>query len=292
MLGDGYTKGETRKFLADAQRLTDALFEVDPFKSRRGAFNVRAVLATSPASGVTRPRAGEFNRTPLSAQYNIFDSERYVLTYDNRALRDIAAAVPYDFIEILVNESQYGGGGIYNFQATTAVDSGFADYLFIHEFGHHFAALADEYYTSPVSYETGGEQKTEPWEPNVTALLDPEKLKWAHLVDAGTALPTVWPKEAFEKQSREFQARRAQLRARNAPEEELEALFREEQAFMTKLLGEHENSGAIGAFEGAGYEATGLYRSEMDCIMFTRDEVGFCRVCSDAIETVIDQYAN
>ncbi len=291
LLGDGYTDGETRKFLSDAQRLSDALFEVEPFRSRRGEFNVRAVLAPAQVSGVTRPRAGEFNRTPLSAQYNIFDSERYVLTYDNRALRNVAAAAPYDFIEILVNESQYGGGGIYNFQATTAVDSGFADYLFIHEFGHHFAALGDEYYTSPVSYETGAEQKQEPWEPNVTALHDPAKLKWAHLVEADTALPTSWPKETFEKHSREFQARRAELRKRNAPEEELEALFREEQAFMTKLLGEHENAGKVGAFEGAGYEATGLYRPEMDCIMFTRDEVGFCRVCSEAIERVIDQYS-
>jgi hypothetical protein len=81
---------------------------------------------------------------------------------------------PYEFIEILANEQQYGGGGIFNDQATTAVDTGFAEYVFVHEFGHHFAGLADEYYTSDVAYETGASDLPEPWEPNVTAPQGPE----------------------------------------------------------------------------------------------------------------------
>ena len=99
----------------------------------------------SAESGVNRPNAGVFRRTPVSAEYNIFDSERYVLTLDNRALRDVAATAPYEFVEILVNEQTYGGGGIFNDHATASVDSAFSDYVFVHEFGHHFAALADEY---------------------------------------------------------------------------------------------------------------------------------------------------
>ncbi|NIR42916.1 MAG: peptidase M64, partial [Gemmatimonadetes bacterium] len=87
-----------------------------------------------------------YRRNPVATRYSIFDSERYVLTYDNRTLRDVLSAAPYDFVAILVNEAQYGGGGIYNFQATSAVDSEFSDYVFVHEFGHHFAGLADEYY--------------------------------------------------------------------------------------------------------------------------------------------------
>ena len=98
-----------------------------------------------------------------------------MLTLDNRALRDAASAAPYEFIEILVNDKTYGGGGIFNDQATASVDSAFSPYVFVHEFGHHFAALADEYYTSDVAYETGAAEKPEPWEPNVTALHDPAR---------------------------------------------------------------------------------------------------------------------
>ena len=194
-----------------------------------------------------------------------------MLTLDNRALRDAAAAAPYEFIEILVNERTYGGGGIFNDHATASVDSAFSDYVFVHEFGHHFAALADEYYTSDVAYETGAAAKQEPWEPNVTALRDPAALKWRDLVTAGTPLPTPWPKEAFEEHSRGIQERRRAIRKRNGPEEEMDALFREQRAFEEKLLGTAQHAGAVGAFEGASYEARGLYRPQADCIMFTRD---------------------
>ena len=154
VIGEGYTAAEMAKFHADVQRLLPALFAEEPFKGRRSDFNVRALDLPSAESGVNRPNAGAFHRTPLSTEYNIFDSERYVLTLDNRALRDAASAAPYEFIEILVNEKTYGGGGIFNAQATASVDSAFSPYVFVHEFGHHFAALADEHYTSDVAYAT------------------------------------------------------------------------------------------------------------------------------------------
>ncbi|MBZ0112218.1 MAG: IgA Peptidase M64, partial [Thermoanaerobaculia bacterium] len=167
LLPEGYTAEEMDKFHADAKRLVAALFKWDPFKSRKGDFNVWAIDLPTAESGGNRPRAKHFRRTALSASYNTFDSERYVLTYDNRALRDIASGAPYEFLEILVNDAQYGGGGIFNNQATTSVDTGFAEYVFVHEFGHHFAGLGDEYYTSPVSYATSGsETPREPWSPN------------------------------------------------------------------------------------------------------------------------------
>ena len=288
IIGEGYTEKELPKFHADVKRLVDAMFAIEPYKSRRSDFNVRAIDLPAAESGVNRPRSADFRRTPVSAEYNIFDSERYLLTFDNRRLRDVASAAPYDALEILVNERQYGGGGIFNDQATAAVDSRFADYVFIHEFGHHFAALGDEYYTSDVAYATGAAEHPEPWEPNLTALHDPARLKWRDLVDAATPVPTPWDKDAFEQKSREFQKRRAAIRARNAPEAEMDALFLEEQQWETKFLGSQTYSGKVGAFEGAGYEAKGLYRPEADCIMFTRDAVGFCRVCRRAIERVID----
>ena len=192
---------------------------------------------------------------------------------------------------ILVNERKYGGGGIFNLYSTAAADSSFAPYLVVHEFGHHFAGLGDEYYSSDVAYEDASGARVEPWETNITALGDPEHLKWRDLVEEGTPLPTPWAKAEFEKHAQQIQQRRRELRAAGAPEEELEALFEEERELFTRMLGEEEHAGKVGAFEGAMYEATGLYRASPDCIMFTRDKVGFCPVCSRAIERVIDLYA-
>lgn len=291
VLGEGYTAEEMEKFHADAERLVGRLFEEEPFRSRKADFNVRAIDLPAAQSGVSRPHAGRYRRNPVSTRYSIFDSERYVLTYDNRRLRDVLSAAPYDFVAIMVNEKQYGGGGIYNLQSTSAVDSEFSDYVFVHEFGHHFAALADEYYTSDVAYETGEDVHPEPWEPNVTALHDPDNLKWGDLVEPGTPIPTPWAKEAYEAHAREIRQRRRALIERQAPEEEFDALFREQRGVETELLASMEHAGKVGAFEGAAYEARGLYRPEIDCIMFSRNRVGFCEVCRRAIERIIDLYS-
>jgi len=249
---------------------------------------VRVLELPAGKSGVHRPRTRDDRRTATGVQYNIFDSERYVLTLDNRAMRDAASSAPYDFLEILVNEKQYGGGGIFNDQATAAVDTGFAEYVFVHEFGHHFAGLGDEYYTSDVAYTTGGAEHPEPWEPNLTA--DGAHPKWMDLVTAGTPLPTPWDKETFEAHQRDYQAERRKLRDANVPESQMDALFRREKEYETAFLAKQQYAGRVGAFEGAGYEAKGLYRPEVDCIMFTRDDAGFCRVCARAIQRVIDMH--
>jgi hypothetical protein len=120
---------------------------------------------------------------------------------------------------------------------------------------------------------------------------DPQAAKWRDLVTAGAPLPTPWPKETFEAEQAAIQARRRQIRADKRPEAEMEALFREELGKMTTLLGSGPSAGKVGAFEGALYEAKGYYRPQPDCIMFTRDEVGFCAVCRRAIERVIGLYA-
>jgi hypothetical protein len=289
LVGEGYTEEQSDKFLADARRLTDALFSIEPFRSRRKDFNVRAVLIAAERPGVNRPHVGEYRRTPLSTEFNIFDSERYLLTLDNRALRDALSGVPYEFVEILVNEKQYGGGGIFNFQATVSVDTEFAEYVFVHEFGHHFAGLADEYYTSDVAYQTGGEARPEPWEPNVTALRDPSALKWAGLVEDGTPIPTPWDKDAYEEHARQIRAERRALMERAAPESEFDELFARQREIERELLSSMRYANRVGAFEGAMYEARGLYRSEIDCIMFTRADF-FCDVCRRAIERIIDLY--
>jgi hypothetical protein len=291
LVGDGYTAAEcAAKFGRDAARLAGALFEHEPFRSRRSDFNVWGLCPPSAESGVSRPSTGVHRRTPVGAAYDAFGSERYVLTFDNRALRDVAAWAPYEFLAILVNANTYGGGGIFGVFSTVAVDNDWADYLFVHEFGHHFAALADEYYTSPVAYEPVT-KVVEPWEPNVTAMLVPGQLKWRGLVEKSTPVPTPWPKEEFEARERDFQARRRQIRAERRPESDMSALFREEQAYTTRLLGSAKSAGRVGAFQGANYDARAFYRSQLDCVMFTRDEVPFCRVCQGALDGVIDLYA-
>lgn len=291
LLGDGYTAAECEgKFRRDARRMTAVFFSVEPYKSRRNEFNIWGLCPPSPKSGISRPSTGVHIATPVGATYDVFGSERYVLTMDNRAFRTIASNAPYEFVEILANSKTYGGGGLYNIFATVAVDNEWANYVFIHEFGHHFAALADEYYTSPVSYQTPG-KIVEPWEPNVTALLDQKNLKWKNLATPGVAIPTPWPKEKFEASQREIQARRTKIRAERRPESEMSALFREEQAFDSALFASAPNAKKTGAFQGANYDAKAFYRPAIDCIMFTRDNVPFCPVCSHTISHVIDEYS-
>ena len=302
LLGDGYTRAETKKFEADARRLTKVLFATSPFKEHASDFNVWGLCPAAAQSGISRPSTGVY-RDSL-ATYDAFGSERYVLSFDNHALRKVAQFAPYEFVEILANNRTYGGGGIFNLYSTVAVDNAFANYVFVHEFGHHFAGLADEYYTSSVAYAPATE-RVEPWEPNATALLGGTgvppvdgkhaqdaraTLKWKDLVASDTPIPTTWNKEEFEKYSRDIQKRRAEIRKQKLPESVMEALFREELLHEQALFAREKYVGKVGAFEGSIYEAKGYYRPEVDCIMFTRTN-HFCAVCRRAIERIVGLYS-
>jgi hypothetical protein len=288
ILGDGYTAAERSKCRGDAQRLTDTLFATQPFKDRRKDFNVWLLCPTAAESGISRPSTGIHRQNPVGSTYDAFDSERYILTFDNRAFRDIAQFAPYEFVEVLVNANTYGGGGIFGLYSTVAADSFWAPYIFVHELGHQFGDLADEYYTSDVSYLPKTE-RIEPHEPNVTAMLDPGMLKWKDLVQAGTPVPTIWSKEAYEVRSREYQQRRRQIRKENRPEAEMDALMSEYEKQTHGDFASEKYAGKTGAFEGADYEAKGFYRPQLDCIMFSRAAY-FCAVCRRALERMIDFY--
>lgn len=288
ILGDGYTAAERNKFVADARRLTAELFATSPFKERRRDFNVWGLCPAARESGISRPSAGIHRASPVGTTYDAFGSERYILTFDNKAFRRIASFAPYEFVEIITNTSTYGGGGILGQYGTAAAGSTWAPYVFVHEFGHHFAGLADEYYTSSVAYLPRAD-RVEPYEPNVTALLDPAKLKWKDLVVEGTPLPTPWQKAKYEQMSKAFQERRAAIRRERRPESEFDALTRENKKAEEELLSAEKFAGKVGAFEGAMYEAKGYYRPSVNCIMFSRCEF-FCPVCKRAIERVIEQY--
>jgi hypothetical protein len=287
VLGDGYTKGECAAFEAQARRLTEALFAVEPFRSRRADLNVWALCPPARETGVSRPSTGIHRNSPVGATFDAFGSERYVLAFDNRRFREVASQAPYDFVAILVNAETYGGGGIQGLYATVAAGSIWAPYIFVHELGHHIAGLADEYFTSDVAYLPG--ERIEPWERNVTNLPDPSRPKWG--AAPGTPVPTPWDKPGYEMRAREFQEKRKAIRKRNGPESEMDALFLAQKKEESARLSTEPHAGQAGAFEGANYEAKGSFRSQVDCVMFSRNDVPFCSACRSALGEVIDQYA-
>lgn len=291
ILGDGYSAEELDEYRADARAVAEALFDFPPFRDRRRDFNVWAIDVASERSGVTKPREGTWNETPIGLSYNIFDSERYMLTLRNRALREIAAAAPYDFLILIANSDKYGGGGIFNLYSTAAAKSAQMPYLIVHEFGHAFAGLGDEYYTSQVAYENFTPPGTEPWEPNVTALTD-GVLKWGHHLNGAkhTPIPTPWNQDGYDEMLLGYQKERARLRAEGVSEERMDAYFAEVKESSSALLAEEPRRDEIGAFEGSGYQAKGLYRPALDCIMFSRNPDHFCAVCSEAIRRIIDLF--
>jgi hypothetical protein len=189
ILAEGYTEAEMEKFKADAKRVTQYLFEEEPFKSEMGKFNVRAVLTTSPESGTDIPGEHIYKNTVFNSTFYTFDVSRYLTTSDMKPILDAASVVPYDHIYILVNTERYGGGGFYNFISVCTSDNSLTKEVFVHEFGHGFAGLGDEYYNSEVAYEDFYNLETEPWEPNLTTLVNFDS-KWKKMIPAGVEIPT------------------------------------------------------------------------------------------------------
>ena len=189
ILAEGYTENEMDKFVKDAQRLTDSLFVVAPFSQMKDYFNVYTVETPSYESGTDIPGEHIFRNTLYNSTFYTFNISRYLTTSDMKSACDMAAGVPYDQIYVLVNSSRYGGGGFYNFITVCTSDHLLSPKVFVHEFGHGFAGLADEYYTSEVAYDNYYNLKVEPWEPNLTTMVD-FSTKWKDMIDATTPVPT------------------------------------------------------------------------------------------------------
>ena len=267
-------------------------------------FNIYGVLKTSVDSGVDEPRADIYKNTVLNCTFNSLGSERYLLTEDNKTMRDLAGYVPYDAIYIMVNHKRYGGGGIYNLFCTFTTDNQFRNYLFLHEFGHSFTGLADEYYTSETSYNDFYPRGIEPLEANITALLNPPDVKWKNLLTKGIEIPTPWEKADYDsmdykwqKERRELNNHIAELKRNKAPEAEIkkaeEEYAQKDKAHsdeVDKYLQSSKYWNQVGAFEGAGYSSEGLYRPMLDCIMFSKGDKPFCKVCENAIKEMILYY--
>ena len=189
ILPDGYTADEMDLFKKDCDRFAKELFEYHPYSEYKNSFNIVGVLAPSVDSGNDIPADSVWKNTQLSSSFYTFDSERYCMTEDYKSVRDLAANAPYDQIYILVNNEKYGGGAIYNFYNVSVNSNTKAGQIFIHELGHGFVGLADEYYTSSTSYNDFYNLSIEPWEPNITTLVDFDS-KWKPLLNPKTPIPT------------------------------------------------------------------------------------------------------
>lgn len=245
-LPDGYTADQMKDFYNDAVKAMNDILASSPFIDYANDINFRAVMAPSIDSGTDIPQDGVWKRTILNTHFNTFGTPRYLTTFSYHTLMDIAANAPADHIVVLVNSNQYGGSGFYNFYSLATAKNKYTNFLVQHEMGHGLSGLADEYYTSDVAVNDYYPTHVEPWEPNITSLVDFES-KWDSLVADDVPIPT--------------------------PNKE-----------------EYKNR--IGAFEGAGYMAKGLYRPAYDCTMKSVGYDNFCEVCKRAVASMIRWYAH
>ncbi len=258
IIPEGYTSEEMEKFHHDCERTVEALFSHEPFIGMKEKFNVIAVDCPSRESGPSIPRYGRWNNLPCGSHYDTFYTERYLMTSRMWKVYDILDGIPFEQIIILVNTSLYGGGGIYNQINVFPADHPTFKPLLVHEFGHGYGGLADEYYYDD-QYETKYPSDTEPWEPNITTLVDFDK-KWSDLVPKGTKIPTPFVQLSYN-----------QLTDKNLPKKYT-----------------HE----VGVYEGGGYQSKGVYRPCQECRMKVLEVEDFCPVCTRALKEITDFYTS
>ncbi len=190
VIAEGYTANQRDKFFNDAQKLAENLFTHEPFTKYKSRINVYAIAAVSVDTGVSKPQNDNWRNSALGSHYFTFYSDRYLTTPNVFAVHDYAALVPYDAIYILANTKTYGGGGIYNFYTLASADSKRAQTeVTVHEFGHSFAGLADEYFYDTDALTGMYNTKVEPWEPNISSLVKFDT-KWKNDLPEGTVIPT------------------------------------------------------------------------------------------------------
>ncbi len=188
-IAEGYTPEEKEKFISDVHRFTEYLFGLDPFKEKKDKFNIRALHSFSSESGTDNPGTSRWVETPASTGFYTFGSERYLTSSEYWKICDLIENVPHDHILILVNTDKYGGGGIYNHYSIFTSDHPLSEIVFVHEFGHGFAGLGDEYYDSEVAYNNFYPPDAEPLPPNLTTLVNFES-KWKNMLSPGIPVPT------------------------------------------------------------------------------------------------------
>jgi len=254
VVAEGYTASEADVFYADAKKAVDAILAHKPFDRYSDRFNFVAVALPSDESGVSVPGECVWKETALGSHFNTFYMDRYLTTLRLRQMHDALCGIPYEHIVILANTDTYGGGGIFNsYTLTTAHHSSFEPVV-VHEFGHSFAGLADEYYYDDQFVEYYYPD-CEPWEQNITTLFDFSS-KWDDMLPQFISIPTPQPEGDIWKHIADGTS---------------------EETFL-------------GVYEGGGYQSKGVYRPFPDCRMKTNAADGFCPVCQRAIARIIEFY--
>lgn len=265
ILAEGYTEAQMDKFYTDCERSVEALFEREPFKSLKNKFNVVAVAAPSLESGPSVPHSNVWNVTAASTNYDTFYSQRYLTTKNMHKVYDLLSGVPFEHIMVLVNSDIYGGGGIYNQVTVATSDHPTFKQVFVHEFGHSYGGLGDEYAYDDMD-EIWYPSDVEPWEPNLTTLKDFSK-KWADLMPKNQPIPT--PLDPTVPDNKDVDLNNAKQ--------------------MAKL---NACTQVVGVFEGAGYQSKGCYRPAQECRMKINEVQDFCPVCARAIRRITDFYTS
>jgi hypothetical protein len=197
-LAEGYEEDQIDSFYMDVKWLSDYILSSAPFDQYRDKFNIWAVGSISEEEGTDFPGKGIWKNTILNFNFYTFGLDRYLTTYDFRTICDVAAPVPYDQIIVIINIDRYGGGGMYNHYCGGSNGGHSPEEVLIHEFGHGFAGLGDEYYSSDVAYNDYFKLTVEPWEPNLTTLVNFES-KWADMLEPGTPIPTPVEEKYLDK---------------------------------------------------------------------------------------------
>lgn len=267
LLAEGYTAQEMDSFICHAQKSVDEILKYEPFASYKDRLNFVAVMTPSADSGVSIPLKGEWKDTAFGAHFSTFHSPRYLTVPNVWRLYDALEGIPFEHIMVIVNTDNYGGGGIFNSYHIAAARNEHTLPVTVHEFGHSFAGLADEYFyegNEEMMYPDG----IEPWEPNITTLTDFNS-KWADMLKPGTPVPTPWKSDASTRD---------------------EMMKRQKDKDKKKHNSKESGEESVGVYEGGGYRLHGVYRPVVTCRMRDNYHPTFCPVCRRAIARMIEFY--
>lgn len=259
ILAEGFTQEEMDSFIFKAKVIADEILSYEPFSSNKDKFNVVAVMTPSKESGVSVPLKNQWKDTAFESHFSTFYSSRYLTTPRVWKLHRSLEGIPYEHILVLVNTPEYGGGGIHNCYQIATSDHKLTLPVAVHEFGHSFGGLADEYFYTEEEDDTYP-LDIEPWQKNITTLVDFDS-KWKDLLTPGVQIPTPWIDKGGKREDR----------MKNASEEKRGEVI-------------------VGVFEGGGYKAKGVYRPVETCRMRDNFNPTFCPVCERAILEVIEFY--
>lgn len=271
LVSEGYTAAEAGAFFAHAQRACAVLLAASPFAEQAQRLAVAALHVPSAASGIPALPDTAGAGTAFGTSYGTFGMARYMVATDLHALHRAIDGIGHLTLVLLCNAAEYGGSGIFDSNATVAAAMDELDfgYVLLHELGHSLGGLGDEYFGKDVTYSTDGSDAWMPWEPNVSLLGADGRVKWSDRASA--PVPSPWRHADYL----------AVMRS-GAP-------AAEQRTQLAELLAGEPLRGRVGAFEGARYQAHGMYRPEVDCRMFSKSATRYCAVCQDTMAEVLAQ---